>query len=90
MQPEPSFLVVTGEVAPNLYYVKQIGDQLAFGIGINSPFGLMTQYDRGWVGRYHAIKSDLMVLNANPGLAYKFNEQFSVRAGFNLSYVKAN
>lgn len=77
------------KVSPNLYFVKKIGDQLAFGIGINSPFGLMTQYDRGWVGRYHAIKSDLMVLNANPSLAYKFNEQFSVGAGLNLSYVKA-
>lgn len=77
------------KVAPNLYFVKKISDQIAFGIGINSPFGLMTEYDRGWVGRYHAVKSDLMVLNVNPSLAYKFNEQFSIGAGLNISYVKA-
>jgi len=77
------------KVAPNLYFVKKISDQFAFGIGINSPFGLMTEYDRGWVGRYHAVKSDLMILNVNPSLAYKFNEHFSVGAGLNISYIKA-
>lgn len=79
----------TVKVAPNLYFVKKITDQFAFGIGINSPFGLMTEYDRGWVGRYHAVKSDLMILNVNPSLAYKFNEQFSIGAGLNVSYIKA-
>ena len=77
------------KVTPNLYYVKKINNQFSAGIGINAPFGLATKYNNGWVGRYHAIESDLSNININPSVAYRFNEQFSIGGGLNVGYIKA-
>jgi long-chain fatty acid transport protein len=76
------------KLVPNIYYVKKT-DKLALGIGINAPFGLATKYDNKWVGRYHAIESDLTNININPSVAYRFNEKFSVGGGINIGYVQA-
>jgi long-chain fatty acid transport protein len=72
---------------PNLYWVKEIKKDLKFGLGINVPFGLGTDYDDDWVGRYHAVKSDAMSLNINPSIAYKAG---NVSLGFGVSaqYIK--
>ncbi|MEJ2427206.1 MAG: outer membrane protein transport protein, partial [Candidatus Thiodiazotropha sp.] len=45
--------------APSLYYTHELNKQLFFGLGIGAPFGLSTEYDSNWVGRYHAIKSEV-------------------------------
>lgn len=79
---------VTG-IAPNLYYVNKINDKLAIGLGINAPFGLSTEYDKTWAGRYHAIESDVKTININPSVAYKVTDQLSIGAGFNAQYIDA-
>lgn len=76
-------------VVPNLYYSRKVSDRFVAGIGVNAPFGLATKYDRGWVGRYHAIESDLMSININPSIAYKVNDALSIGAGFSAQYIKA-
>ena len=76
-------------VVPNLYFTHAFTDRLSFGVGVNSPFGLTTEYDDGWVGRYHALKSALLTLNINPSIAWKINERFSIGGGLNLQYAKA-
>jgi len=77
------------KIIPNLYYSRKLSDRFSAGIGINAPFGLATTYDRTWVGRYHAVKSDLMTININPSIAYKVTDQFSIGAGFSAQYAKA-
>jgi long-chain fatty acid transport protein len=77
------------KVVPNLYYSIKISDRLSAGIGINAPFGLATKYDDTWVGRYHAIESDLLSVNINPSIAYRIGDHLSVGAGFNAMYIKA-
>ncbi|HTZ18671.1 MAG TPA: outer membrane protein transport protein [Dissulfurispiraceae bacterium] len=74
---------------PNFYFSTRINDRLYAGLGINAPFGLQTNYDSGWVGRYHALKSDLMTININPSVAYKVTDQLSVGAGVSAQYIKA-
>jgi long-chain fatty acid transport protein len=76
-------------IVPNFYYVMDVDDRTKFGLGINAPFGLTTEYDDGWVGRYHALKSSLLTVNFNPALAFKMSDRFSVGLGFNLMYVSA-
>jgi long-chain fatty acid transport protein len=73
----------------NLYYNLPLTDELFFGMGINVPFGLSTQYDSDWKGRYHAIESEVRTLNFNPSLAYKVNNLISVGAGVSLQYMDA-
>ncbi len=77
---------VTG-VVPNLYYVNNQGNGLAFGLGINAPFGLATKYSKTWIGRYHAVESDVKSININPAVAYQVTDKLSVGAGFNAMYM---
>lgn len=70
-------------VVPNAYYVMPIGEQMRFGIGINVPFGLTTEYEDNWVGRFQGIKSELTTININPSLSYKLNDTVSIGGGIN-------
>lgn len=75
---------------PNLYFVKGVPDsKLKFGFAMNSTFGLLTEYDNEWVGRYHAIRSDLLTINVNPSVAYEINEHISIGAGVSAMYAEA-
>jgi long-chain fatty acid transport protein len=74
-------------IVPNLYYARAINSTTFFGLGINAPFGLVTDYNDGWQGRYHALRSDLKTININPSLAFKANDKLSVGFGINLQYI---
>jgi long-chain fatty acid transport protein len=76
------------KVVPNLYYVQQL-DNLFLGFGMNVPFGMATSYPEDWVGRYHAIDSEVSTLNLNPSIGYKVSNQFSVGAGVDIQYLQA-
>jgi long-chain fatty acid transport protein len=65
----------------------QLNDQTWLGLTINTPFGLKTEYDDDWVGRYHAIKSELLTFNFNPTLAFKLNENASIGFGVSALYA---
>ncbi len=74
---------------PNFYYVRDLNTQTKFGLGINAPFGLATEYDKAWIGRYHAIRSEVRTVDINPALAYKISDQLSLGAGLNAQYIEA-
>lgn len=74
---------------PNLYHSVKLSPRLALGLGVNAPFGLATDYESGWVGRYHALKSDVLSVNLNPSVAYKLTDQLSAGVGINVQYYKA-
>jgi long-chain fatty acid transport protein len=71
-------------IVPNLYWVKPINDDMSFGLGVNSPFGLKTEYDNDWVGRYHGTLSDLKTVNFNPSLGYRINDKVAIGGGLNV------
>ena len=74
---------------PNMYFKMDINDNVKLGLGINAPFGLKTEYDKGWLGRFQGIKSDLKTININPALAFKVNDQLSLGFGVSAMYAKA-
>ena len=74
-------------LVPNFYFSTDITDELRFGLGINAPFGLSTDYGNDWQGRYHAINSDLLTVNLNPAFAYAVNDQLSIGVGVNVQYA---
>jgi len=74
---------------PNLYIVVPINPQFAFGLGIGAPFGLVTEWDTGWLGRYQAIKSDIKTMNINPALSWKIAPNFSLGVGVDYQQIKA-
>ncbi|MDH3316398.1 MAG: outer membrane protein transport protein [Gammaproteobacteria bacterium] len=79
----------TNAIAPNFYYIRTLNERWSFGLAVNAPFGLATEYDNNWKGRYHAIDSEIVDFNLNPALAYKVNEVFSVGAGVSVNYIDA-
>ena len=74
---------------PNLYGFWSVSDRLKLGIGITPPFGLTTEYDSDWVGRYQAIESRLKTININPSVALKVTDTLSLGGGLNLQYADA-
>ena len=54
------------------------GRPASSGMGVNVPFGLKTEYDNNWVGRFQGISSEVKTININPSIAWKVNQMFSV------------
>jgi long-subunit fatty acid transport protein len=67
---------------PFAFYAYGAGD-LSFGLGVYAPFGLATEYEKGWVGRYHGVESAITVLNISPSVSYKLADNFAVGLGVN-------
>ncbi len=74
---------------PNFYLVMPLSDAVKFGIGVNAPFGLKTEYNKDWIGRFQGIKSDLKTININPSLSFKVNEQLSLGLGVSAMWAQA-
>ena len=74
---------------PNMYFKTDLNDSIKLGIGINAPFGLKTEYDNGWIGRFHAIKSEVKTVNINPAIAFKLNDQLSLGFGVSAMWAQA-
>ena len=71
-------------LVPHGYFAMPINDKLSFGLGMSAPFGLKTEYDSGWNGRFQAIKSSVETMNLNPSLSFKLND--AVALGFGVDY----
>ncbi|HEY7639848.1 MAG TPA: outer membrane protein transport protein [Steroidobacteraceae bacterium] len=74
---------------PAAYFALPAGDGLAFGIGVNAPFGLKLVYDDRWIGRFQALRSEITTLNINPSVAYRIGERFSLGAGIDYQRLEA-
>lgn len=77
-------------LVPNAYISWEVNPNWFVGLGIGAPFGLMTEYDEGWIGRYHSKKFKIKSININPSVAYKVNDQLSIGAGVNWLQLDAN
>jgi long-chain fatty acid transport protein len=53
------------------------------GLGINAPFGLKTEWDSAWVGRFQAVKSEVRSVNVNPALAWRVGDRLALGVGLN-------
>ena len=74
---------------PNLYFVLPINKQFAVGLGVGAPFGLVTEWDDGWIGRYQGIKSDLKTINVDVALSWRAMDNLSFGVGVDYQQVKA-
>ncbi|MBX9401393.1 outer membrane protein transport protein [Lysobacter sp. BMK333-48F3] len=56
-------------------------EKLTLGAQLNAPFGLKTEYDRDWVGRYHAVESEVKTIDLTFSAGLALTDRFSVGAG---------
>jgi long-chain fatty acid transport protein len=73
---------------PNAYFSYQAGDTLWLGLGVNVPFGLTTEWDADWTGRFHGVKSSIQTINVNPTVAVKLGA-LSLGAGISWQRLDA-
>jgi long-chain fatty acid transport protein len=76
-------------LVPHAYFAMDIAQNLKAGIGISVPFGLKTEYDPSWMGRFQAIKSEVQTINVNPAVSYKVNDKVALAAGLNYQSLDA-
>jgi long-chain fatty acid transport protein len=81
--------VAKSAVLPTLYAMYSVDEDLKLGLAVNVPFGLTTEYDSNWIGRYHGIKSHLETLDIAPSIAYKVDSKWSVGFAFVARRAKA-
>ena len=74
---------------PNVFYTTSFGPQWRFGVALNVPFGLKTEYDPGWRGRFAAILSEIKTVNINPSVAYKVSDTVSIGGGLSVQRIEA-
>ena len=67
---------------PSVYYAQKFGDRFAFGLGMNTPFGLSTDYDNPTF-KYITTGGKVQLINFSPNAAFKLTEALSLGAGVN-------
>jgi long-chain fatty acid transport protein len=81
--------IASSAVIPTVYAMWMVNPDLRLGISVNVPFGLTTNYDSGWMGRYQALKSHLQTLDIAPAIAYRLDPKWSVGFAFVARQAKA-
>jgi len=66
---------------PALSVVHKLDNGVALGAMVSAPFGLKTEYDAGWVGRYAAQTSDVKIVDLTLSGAIDITDRFSVGIG---------
>jgi long-chain fatty acid transport protein len=70
------------------FMTHQMNDELTIGIGNYAPFGLATNYENSFQGRYFGDKSKVKVIAIQPSAAYKISPDLSVGLGISVSKIE--
>lgn len=74
-------------VLPQIYGAMPIGDRFVAGLGLNTPFGLATHWDRTSQFSPLAIDTELTYATVWAVLGYKVNETFSIGGGLGVHHA---
>ncbi len=75
-------------VTPYFYFTySKVDSPWAFGVGVNSPFGLISEWKDNSSFKYYATESKLMMYQITPAVAYQVSGEFSVAGGVNFFNV---
>lgn len=75
------------EAVPFVFYTDQLTDKVNYGLGFYVPFGLSSNYQDDWVGRYFADETAIEVLALQSSLSYQFNPDWAIGVGFSLNHA---
>src|SRR3990172_2292821 len=73
-----------------LFFTRKFNDKVSGGLGVFSPFGLGTEWDGDWEGRYITTNSRLKTFNFNPVIAYQLTPNIAVAAGVDFIILDAD
>lgn len=75
-------------VVPSAFYVAPLTEELTYGIGMFTTYGLTTDYADSYNGLHFADKAEVVSVTINPAVAYDVSDTLSV--GFGVSAVYAD
>lgn len=82
------------EFPPHLYWVQPINNVWKFGLGVETPFGLVTEWQdpSQFAGRFISTKAALQAVDINPTLGWQLTPNFGLGIGAiaRLSTVELN
>jgi long-chain fatty acid transport protein len=77
-------------IMPHLYAaLPLVNGRVWLGLGVSAPFGLVTDYQEDWFGRYDSIKSELTTIDIAPTLALRIIEWLSIGVGVDVQRADA-
>lgn len=72
----------------SLFAALEVTERVTVGLGVTSPFGLKSEYEDSWVGRYNTLLSGIMTVDINPSVAVRVTDWLSLGAGASAQYVE--
>lgn len=73
---------------PASYFSYAMGD-LAIGVALTAPYGLVTDAPCNWSGRYYGCYSRIFDMNAQVSVAYRLTDWLTLGAGISANYMDA-
>lgn len=58
-------------IPPNAYAILPIGSNLTAGVGVFTPYGLRTDWEDPWVGRFQSRDANLKAVSVEPAIAWQ-------------------
>lgn len=80
-------------VPPNAYMVIPWGQNITFGVGVFTPFGLRTNWKEPWVGRFVSRDANVKSLSVEPAVAWQTSDgriALGVGAEYRRSHISLN
>lgn len=70
------------EVPPHFYWVEPLNERWTFGLAVNSPFGLTTEWDEpDFTGRFVSREASVVTVDINPNLGWKLSDRVGIGFG---------
>jgi long-chain fatty acid transport protein len=63
------------------FFLNSVNGRMAYGIGVYVPYGLTSQWNGDFPGRFEAIKTSLKTIYIQPNIAYALTPNWSVGGG---------
>jgi len=74
---------------PQLYVARRMSKSMVAGLGVFAPFGLGTDWEKTWNGRYTATNAAVQCFHLNPTLAYQISDKITLGVGASYVYSTA-
>ena len=74
---------------PNAHAVWKLNEQINLGVSITAPWGLVTDNDSDFAGRFFGTTSKIKTVNIKPVMAYRFDNGLSIGAGPQIQRFEA-
>ncbi len=74
---------------PQAFIAYRVHPRLVLGMGMYTPYGLGTDWDQNWVGRYTSTYAEVQSLYFNPSASVKVTDWLSLGGGFSFVYSTA-